>query len=198
MLAYFQHRHSLEVGDLMTKILNLRKQLFKDDQEKYEEAEQDERQYRRQVEEDKSANYQILNADEQAELKKKFRKASILCHPDKVNDEMKEEAERMFMELKQAYDSNNIRRVGEILDSLENNHIFKSKSETVTQSEKVRLSIIKIKAKIEETVACIVGIKENDTYLTISEIDDWDGYFTDLKQKLKQTLSSLKREVGVL
>jgi curved DNA-binding protein CbpA len=52
--------------------------------------------------------------EDKIELKKNFRKASTLCHPDKVTEEKKLEASQIFVELKEAYDQQDITKVSEI------------------------------------------------------------------------------------
>lgn len=197
-LLEFQHRHSLEVGSIMSEILKLRKYKFRDNKKKFKEAEKDEKQYNEQIDEDKNKVHFDLNEQEKKELKIKFRKASILCHPDKVNDEMKDEAEKMFIELKNAYDSNNINKVNDILNSLENQSFFKSKSETVTENEKLKLAIQKIRLQINSVLENIVEIKENDTYKTVSKIKDWNEYFSNLKADLNTELEQLKNEAEII
>ena len=90
LLIEFQHRHTIELGEVILSILKLRKIKFKDNKEKYEEAEKDEKQYREEVATEKEREVFDLDENQKVELKRKFRKATVLCHPDKVNDEFKE------------------------------------------------------------------------------------------------------------
>ena len=62
---------------------------------------------------------------------------------------------------------------------------FKSKSETVTENEKLKLAIQKIKLQINSVLENIVEIKENENYKTVSKIKDWNEYFSKLKIVLK-------------
>lgn len=193
-IANFQHRYSIEVGELVLEILALRKKKFKNerDEEKYKEAEKDEKQYRYHVDTEKEKQVFELTEEKKKELKTKFRKAVLICHPDKVNEVLKEEAERMFIELKNAYESNDLDRVSEILEALEKGNFFRSKSETITDKDQLILSITKLKQKIENIEKQIYLIKENETYIEIQSIDDWDEYFEDLKEKLQNELETLR------
>lgn len=191
-LLDFQFRHSKELGSIMSEILKYRKYNFLDDEEKYKEAEEDERQYNEQIEEEKQIQKFELNKEEKIILKKQFRKASMLCHPDKINDSMKDEAEKLFIDLKNAYDANDLEKVSEILQGLENNTLFKSKSETLTENDKLKASIASIKQHIKKLIDQILEIKNNETYITISEIEDIDNYFKDLKLSLQDDLEHLK------
>jgi hypothetical protein len=144
--------------------LKLRKLKFKSDKTKYEEAENDERQYREQVDTEKEKEIFELTDEQKLELKKKFRKATVLCHPDKVADEFKEAAQRIFIELKQAYDANDLKKVTEILDDLEKGNFFKTKSETVQEKDLLKVAIAKLKRQIKILETEIITIKESDTF----------------------------------
>jgi len=131
------------------------------------------------------------------ELKKKFRKATFLCHPDKVSDEFKDVAQKIFIELKAAYDANDLKRVTEILDDLEKGNYFKTRSETVNEKYKLKAAIAKLKEQIKTLETEIVVIKESETFKTIISIDDWDEYFKLTKERLKKELKSLQLEIKV-
>ena len=195
LLSEFQHRHSIELGEIILDILKLRKLKFKADKTKYEEAENDERQYREQFDTEKEKEIFELTDEQKFELKKKFRKATVLCHPDKVADEFKEAAQRIFIELKQAYDANDLKKVSEILDDLEKGNFFKTKSETVQEKDLLKSAIAKLKRQIKILETEIITIKESETFKTIISIEDWEDYFQRTKEKLQRELEELQLEI---
>ena len=195
LLSEFQHRHTIELGEIILDILKLRKLKFKSDKTKFEEAENDERQYRKQVDTEKEKERFELTGNQKIELKKKFRKATVLCHPDKVADEFKEAAQRIFIELKQAYDANDLKKVSEILDELEKGNFFKTKSETVQEKDLLKVAIAKLKRQIKILETEIITIKESNTFKSIINIEDWDDYFQRTKEKLKGELEELQLEI---
>lgn len=197
LLSEFQYRHSNELGEIILDILNLRKLKFKYDKEKFDEAENDEKDYREQFNSEKEKEIFELDDDEKIELKKKFRKATVLCHPDKVSDEFKDIAQDIFIELKNAYDINNLKRVIEILEDLEKGNYFSSKSDSISEKEQLKAAIAKLKAQIEKLETEIISIKQSNTFNTIISIDDWDDYFENTKQKLEVELKNLKTEFHI-
>ena len=84
-----------------------------------QEAEEDYNTYHEEFESSKNEEIAKLTEDEQKELKSKYRKASKLCHPDLVSDEQKELATKLFAELSDAYERNDLEKVREILENLE-------------------------------------------------------------------------------
>jgi hypothetical protein len=147
LLSEFQHRHTHELGDIILELLNLRKLKFKDDKERYEETENDERQYREQVIAEKSRKFCELTLEQKITLKKNFRKATLLCHPDKVSNEFKSDAETIFIKLKTAYELNDLKKVTDILKNLQKGS-FKTQSETLSEKDLLILAIKKLQSQI--------------------------------------------------
>ena len=194
-LSEFQHRHTIELGEIILELLKLRKIKFKDDRDKFKEAEQDEKQYREQVNAEKEREVFELNEEQKIELKKKFRKATVLCHPDKVSDEFKEPAQKIFIELKEAYDANDLKRVSEILEELQKGNLFKSRSETVSEKDLLKAAILKLHNQVKKLETEIHGIKASETYTIIHSINNWDEYFTSTKAKLQREMDALHIEL---
>lgn len=192
LLSDFQHRHTIELGEIILEILYFRKLKYKEDKEKYQEAEQDEKQYKGQFDTEKDKVVFELSDEQRLELKKQFRKATVLCHPDKVSDEYKNSAQQIFIELKEAYDSNNLAKVTEILNDLENGNYFKPKSEAISQKERLKVEIANLQKKIKDIETAIIEIKVSETYQTVHNISNWDEYFKNLKERLTEELENLK------
>jgi hypothetical protein len=196
IISEFQHRHTLELGDIILQILKHRKLKFKSSKEKFDEAEQDERQYREQFDIENSKKVRELTNQEKTELKLKFRKATVLCHPDKVVNELKETAQKIFVDLKAAYDQNDLSKVSEILTELEKGNSFRTTSEIITEKELLQVEIARLKRQIKIIVNEIVSIKLSETYRKVIEISDWDSYFEETRQKLNKELDFLEKQLS--
>lgn len=194
-LILFQHRHTKELGKYISRLLHLRKLKFIWDDEKFAEAEQDEREYNQQLEEENEKEIQQLSEEEQKTLKRAYKKASTLCHPDKVAEEMKAEATETFTKLKQAYEENNLELVQEILTNLEQGKFFKSRTDSISEKERLKLEIQRLREKIQQLEAEIYSIKESEEYQTIAEIENWDEYFAETREKLIEEIERIEREI---
>lgn len=195
LLSDFQYRHNMELGELLLEILKLRIQLFQADQSKQEDAKNDEEQFREQVLADRKRQKHAITKDEQKELKKKFRKATVLCHPDKVDEKYSAEASEIFISLKDAYDANNLKKVADILFNLEKGNYFKPKSETVSEAKLLIAQIIKLRVQIKSMEKDVVQIKKSFDYKKIIAIADWDEYFKNMKTKLEAELKEMKMQL---
>lgn len=194
-LSEFQHRHTMELGEIILEILKLRKIKFKGDKDKFIEAEQDEKQYREQVNTEKKKEIFELNEDQKIEIKKKFRKATVLCHPDKVSDEFKVPAQKIFIDLKEAYDRNDLKHVSEILEDLQAGNYFKARSEVVSEKDLLKVAILKLRNQVKKLESEIKEIKTSETFTIINSINNWDEYFASTKAKLQKELEALHLEV---
>ena len=198
LLSDFQHRHTKELGEIILEILKLRKLKFKEDKTKYDEAENDEKEYREQVNTDLEKGILEISDEEKVELKKNFRKATVLCHPDKfVNEsiEIQKQAEELFKELNEANAKNDLKRVAEILSNLEKGILTTSKGDKLADKERLRITIHKLRDKVKQVESQIITIKQSDTFKTIMSIDSWDDYFNQTKEKLQKQLDELILEI---
>lgn len=191
----FHHKHSIELGDIILEILRLRKLLFKDDKEKSDEAERDFNNYNDQIKTEKQKKVFELTNEEKKELKSKFRKATFFCHPDKVGDEFKTAAEEMFIELKEAYELNDLNKVTELLTQMERGNYFRAKSEIISEKILLKAAIDKMKKQIKKLELEILEIKNSVTFNTIISITNQDSYFTNTKEKLQKELEELQKQV---
>jgi hypothetical protein len=174
----------------------LRKNLFKDDKEKFQKAVQDEKDYQEQVNNEKKKVIFEISQEDAKDLKKKYRKASILSHPDKYineTEEVKNLAEEIFKDLNEANQQNDIKRVNEILDNLENGILQSSLREKLDDKNILKAIIITLKNKVTTLTAEVLKIKESDIYKRLFEIQDFDSYFNNIKEKLQNEILELKK-----
>lgn len=187
----FHHRHTKELGSYIQRLLHLRKISTEDNPEEYVQAVQDEQDYNEHIEVELEKTIYELNDDERVELKKAYRQASQICHPDRVNEEMKEIAEEMFIQLNEAYRKNDVAEVKRTLSDLKEG-IFKPRSETVSKADQLKVVIQILKSKIGKVEQEIFAIKDSEDYQTISDIADWNAYFEEVKAQLIEEIDYLE------
>ncbi len=195
ILSDFQYHHTLELGNLILEILNLRKIKYKN-HKKEAESEADYYNYSKQFETDKVKRQFKLNEEEKQELKKKFRKATTLCHPDKVNEEQKAEAEKIFITLKKAYDEYDIEKVNQILVDLQNENSFVSNTDSITEKKQLFTVLKQLKQNLKKIEKEIILIKESETFTTIFNITNWESYFKETRIQLEDELQNLTLELN--
>ena len=194
----FEIRHNRELGEIILKILfHLKKKLKeeaandKSKEQEYKEAEKDYDEFNNNYASLKDEKINELIEEDKKDIKNLFRKASKLCHPDKVSEEQQEEAERIFKELNNAYKQNDLKKVKDILTNLEKG-IFLSKSDTVNEKAKLLVMVNQLRLKRDLMEEELNMLKASETYKTIATIDDWDEYFKTTKEKLSEQLKELE------
>lgn len=189
----FGIRHNQELGKLIIKILQFRKENAKGTAQE-QEAEEDYNTYHEEFESSKNEEIAKLTKEEQKELKSKYRKASKLCHHDLVSEEQKGLATKIFAELSNAYERNNLIKIREILNNLENGNFFITKSDIINEKELLKTEIEKLRFRIKEINEQLQIIRESPTYETIRSIDNWEEYFANAKKELNSQLKNLENE----
>ncbi len=191
LIHEFGVRHNKELGELIVEILKLRKDTAQGTPQQAE-AENDYYNFYNSYEASKEEKSFILTEKERAEIKEKYRKASKLCHPDVVADNQKNIAHKVFMQLKDAYETNDLEKVKELLEILEQGKMFVSKTDTATEKLSLQLQLQNIRLRIAELEKEIKAIKSSKTYKKIIEIESWDDFFNVTQQELYEQLNQLK------
>lgn len=203
----FEFKFNEELGELITKILHYKKVVAekiakesredKQKQQEYEEAKFDyedfSKSYNDKLKEPKPL---LLDEEKQNELKKNYRKATKLCHPDKVTDDQKELATKIFTDLKNAYDNNDLEKVNQILKDLEKG-IFKSQGETIDEKDKLKIILENLIRKRNDLEEMLLSIKNTDAFNKINHIKNWDNYFEKTKEEFNKILEELENETTV-
>lgn len=189
----FGVRHNHILGQLILKILKYLKEKSKGGP-KEAEAEKDYKDFNSNYQITKNEKFIALTQEEQKELKDCYRKASKLCHPDMVEENQQETAQKIFMELNAAYESNNLEKAKEILQNLQQGKMFTSKTDTANEKSTLVTELNRLRVRLNDLNNEIADIKASDTYSKIISITNWDEYFIKTKRKLQEQLSQLQND----
>ncbi|MEJ7609909.1 MAG: phospholipase D-like domain-containing protein [Ferruginibacter sp.] len=188
LLNNFTLRHTQELGSLILQILEFKKAKAITEHET-KEAEEDLNSYRKEFENKKNQILIQLNEEEQREIKKLYRAASFLCHPDVAKG-----GEQWFIALNNAYELNNLNKVKEILHKLETGQPLETNSQKTKDKYLLQELVKSLRIKIKDLIVVMEKIKESSEYKTIIGIKDWDEYFITLRIQLQQQLNELENE----
>lgn len=198
LLHSFQFRYTVELGELVRKILWYRMERIRnkfaqepEQQEVYEEAKRDYEQFTQDCDDSRKRDVLDLSPELQKELKAKYRACSKLCHPDVVAPEHREDAKNLFTQLNEANERNDLETVNRIYQNLLKG-IFVSASEAITDSQKLHRAVIRMREKVSELNASIRVIRQSDSYRKLSVISDWGLYFKNTRTELEDELKRLE------
>jgi len=198
LLHKYNNRHADEVGEIIRRILLLRRDQLKGEaeqdeskEEEYQEARKDYEEYDRDYQETSMKELFKITEAEQQELKATFRACSKMCHPDVVALEFKGEATIMFAKLSEANEKNDIAAVKAIYEQLQKG-IFAPMSVTVSDAQKLHKQVVRMRGKVKDLAVAIFTIRSSETYRKVVAIKDWDEYFARLKEQLQTELDRLE------
>ena len=193
LIAEYHHRHTLAVGDVVQEILKLRRLLAEKDKDEaaYEQAKQDEKEYRETSEREHQKKVFQLNKVERAQLKKMFREAAFNCHPDRVAPEFKAAAAKVFAELKAAYDRNDLKQVAAIVQNLKQGS-FRGLSEGLSEKAQLQALVHRLRLQIGQLEKALAALKAREDYRAIQAIEDWEEHFESLRVDLEEELEGLR------
>jgi hypothetical protein len=200
LLADFIHQYTRELGDVVLEILYIKSLLVEDDEVEYEKAKQEEEEYRQQVDEEEKKVKFELTEEEKGELKKMYRKGVFKCHPDLFQNEGQEVIDmvtEIYKSLDEAYDKQDLNEVKRIMDMLENNSFMNFKKKE--SNDKIKLASKKefLRNKITKLKVDLNNLRESEKYIEIIRIEDFNQYFKNLRQQLKDHLSSLRNTLNL-
>ncbi|SET17704.1 hypothetical protein [Thorsellia anophelis] len=133
-------------------------------------------------------------------LKELYRKASRLCHPDKVKDDMKSYAHELMVEINKAYNTGDIERLQELLMSAENGFLVKTTSFLSLDIHQLKQSIKERKATLASLSSQLTALETDSTWCLIQTIANWKEYFDIQIANLEQTkikLMSVSQELSL-
>lgn len=168
------------------------------EQQEYVEAQREYAEFDQTHEEIVQEKREVLKGESAEELKKLFRKAARLCHPDIVADELKEQATRMMQALNDARNRGDLAAVRELFEKLQQGIGFVVASDKLTDKKQLRAKIEQLRHTLSELEAEIAAIEASETWQNMPDIDMWDDYFEQMQAELSQEADRLDSELAAL
>jgi hypothetical protein len=200
IISDFIHSYNIAFGELLLEILRIKREKLQasgrhQKDEAFRKAEQEYKEYEKEYTKTKTESHFDLNDQEKEDLKKKYRKACTLCHPDKFTDEAtKEKAHAVFVALQHAYEKNDLKRVSEILENLENGNFDISDQPSVNSRQQLMARVEQLRKKLSDLSGELLQIRNDKTYRDVVAIKNMKTFFEEEKERLENELNSLKNE----
>lgn len=203
----FNLRHEQELGPILEEILEIQAERKRrqaeenpkneEAQAEAEEAEEEYEQYSRAVEEAQEEERIDLTEEQKERLNELHRQASKKCHPDMVEEDRKEEAERVFVELQEAYERNDLDEVERIANQIESGLAFGRRTQEIDEVEKLEAEVERLRQWAEELEKEIDALRSSNAYQKLSDVENLDEYFDQQKERLEDELERLRQEESV-
>lgn len=141
-------------------------------------------------------NERKLSADQRQELKRLWRQASRLCHPDLVADEFKEKAHQLMVQLNQARQRGDFSAINTLLESLKQGLEPLMASDLIDDLERLRRKISEVRHQIDAMLHELDALEKEESWRLATSLPDKDGWFKEQENLLSKTLNLLKRQVA--
>ena len=198
----FSQASTIALGSLLTEYLRLRRDklekersLHKEKQPEFEEAEKEYKEYKEELDKNRNDELRELDEQEKKQLKDTYKRASRLCHPDKVVEDDKKMAHSVFVELQKAYRENDLVNVDRIFNSLKKGDMFVDIADVVSEKDTIIKTVRQMRLKVESLLDKIDELSESDTYETLMTNTDITQYFEEQRQLLTAQITKLKAEL---
>lgn len=135
--------------------------------------------------------------EEHEELKKYYREAIILAHPDKyANDEsLYNKATTITQKLNEAKANGDIETIKEILNDLKSGFAFLTDYTSINQTEQLIKIINSLKRKINQATEKLAKLEQNKFAHLYKNRDDVNLYMAQLKTNLEAEIYGLREEM---
>jgi len=189
------------IASLLAEAQELEKGLTREEEparQARDEARQEYEEYQEQ-QHDAQARFsfeQKLSQDERQELKKLWRQASKLCHPDLVADEMKEEANAMMVQLNQAKHRGDVKAIRSLVARLHQGFEPVMASDRLNDLERIRKKMVQVREQIDTLVSELAELEREESWLLVSSQVNMDAWFTQQEKALNEVRTALERQVS--
>jgi hypothetical protein len=200
-LVIFNRRYSDALGPLLTEVLKARADLAKQeaevsrrrategqasmqdaeqDAQRAEQAQRDSEDYQREYTEQQAVvPPRKLGPDEESELKRLYRRACGLCHPDKFSDEQKAAAHQVFVRLQEIYTANDLQALGELYDELKAGGLSSApRSSTLSRADALRAAIAELRHRITEALHQLQALHNSEGAALLRKAGDGESDWT--------------------
>lgn len=166
-----------------------------------EQAEQDWQDYQQEYEEQQTQHApNRLSEEDEQELKKLYRKACSLCHPDRFDNDQKEAAHQMFVALQDIYKTNDLPALRELHTTLKSGGLPKApRSITLSRSDALRAAIAELQHRISETLRQLQRLHHSEgadlLRLAGNTESEWLSFFEKQKQLLQEEILQLQHTI---
>ena len=141
------------------------------------------------------ARDQRRSADERNELKRLWRQASRLCHPDVVADELKEKAHQMMVQLNQARQNADLATIRSLLTQLQSGLEPMLASDRLNNLAHLRSKIEQLRTQINALLKEISELETENAWRLATSVTDKEAYFAEQERALAEIRDTLEVQV---
>lgn len=137
-----------------------------------------------------------LSEEDQNELKRLWRQASKLCHPDLVADDLKDEANTMMVQLNQAKQRGDVKAIRSLVARLQQGFEPIMASDRLNDLERIRKKMAQVREQIDTLASELAELEKEESWLLVSTLNNMESYFTQQEKALREVRTALEHQVN--
>ncbi|POT58289.1 DNA repair protein [Citrobacter amalonaticus] len=141
------------------------------------------------------ARDRLLSAEERSELKRLWRQASRLCHPDIVADEQKEKAHQMMVQLNLARQNADLARIRALLSQLQSGLEPMMASDRLNNLAHLRQKIEQLREQIRLLLKEIAELEKENAWRLATSVEDKETWLSEQERSLTELRDALEGQV---
>ena len=137
-----------------------------------------------------------LDEQEQADIKQLYRKLAMLCHPDRVEDGDKSQAQTIFQQLQLGYRNSNLQALKKLEAALQTQALSGPADHTPAAGPDWRLA--KMQDRMAAGLLARASILRSPTWRTLSTQSNWALWFTQQSTYLEDEIARYQQELQAM
>ena len=196
-LSQYNHAFAQHLGPLTEEILRLKQEHARHQRQQnpfaeteYEEARRRYDDFRHEHAAEAQKTVLPLDVAEQQTLRKLYRHCATLCHPDKVAEHLRPQAEAAFKRLQALYERQDLALLTALAAELAQG-IFDSAALTPDAADRAALQARRdyLARQLTHALADLAALHANATYQQVKALADLEVHFQQLHDELSQELA---------
>ena len=137
-----------------------------------------------------------LDEQEQADIKQLYRKLAMLCHPDRVEDGDKSQAQTIFQQLQLGYRNSNLKALKKLEAALQTKALSGQADHTPAAGPDWRLA--KMQDRMAAGLLARASILRSPTWRTLSTQSNWALWFVQQSAYLEDEIARYQQELQAM
>lgn len=202
----FDRRIRMLLSDLLLRHLELKKRLAeikakltgkKQDEQVYQERREHFEQFKEKLAEDIRNPVADIPADQEADMKRLYREAVLMAHPDRFHHDPDKEAEanKIMAELSDAFRKKDFQRVKALHEALKNGTAFSIDWKNAGDISQLQQLVEKLALRRNALLEEIRQTRSSESWKTLQDHPDPDAYAESLRAQLEHNIQILENEI---